>query len=119
MICERDTGPDGIIVVMVNPSGRLVEARKFCDGCIRSGRAFRELRITAEMTPRGTDGRTGLHEIMDDAIDAAIDACAGNMMAAARLLKISRSTMYRHMDDRRKKQRAFIKDSAESVSSID
>lgn len=118
MICELDSGPEARILVMINPNGRLLEARKFCDGCIRSGRAWRELKISVELDPQSLSGFKSLREVIEQTIYDAIDATGGNMNAAARLLKISRSTMYRQLDRMRgRKASTFLPDESSEEKS--
>jgi len=103
-LCEYDTAPDSPMVVLVERDGRLLSARKFCVACIRSGRAYQELGLIAdrsiEPAPESRSGVRSLREIERDAIFDAIDATGGNTTAAARLLGISRSTLYRRLAQR-------------------
>lgn len=100
---------DQRIVVVVDQSRSLIGAWRYCDDCISSGRAFRELGILVgdgiysvahgarELIPSSGSLAEIIAQATAKAIDDAMFVAGGSMTVAARLLKINRATLYRHL----------------------
>jgi transcriptional regulator of acetoin/glycerol metabolism len=119
-LCLKDLLGAATVVALVAADGR-VAAGRFCDECIRSGRALRVLAELRSITNLNVEGcepepdrlpRGTLREIVHAAIEREISICDGNIREAARRLNLSRSTIYRIRKEHQAAQLGLLQEPA-------